>query len=199
LRYILQQLHLALRFYHVHALLEKRAVQKLTRIALTILALGLGVSLTACGGDSDTTSLVGKAAPDFALKSVDGQDCKLSDQKGKVVILDFWATWCPPCRQSLPHVQSVSQDKALAAKNVVAWAVNQQESDDDVKKFLQDNHYTFEVALDASGSVGSSYKVTGMPTTVIIGTDGVIKNVFIGFGDDSAKQIDDAIQQAIGN
>ncbi len=139
------------------------------------------------------------AAPDFALKSVDGQDCKLSDQKGKVVILDFWATWCPPCRQSLPHVQSVSQDQSLAARNVVVWAVNQQESADTVNKFLQDNHYTFKVPLDASGSAGASYKVTGIPTTVIIGADGVIKNVFIGFGDSSPKQIDDAIHQATGN
>jgi peroxiredoxin len=173
-------------------------MQKLSWIALTVLALGLGLSLTARGDDGDTSSLVGKAAPDFALKTVDGQDFKLSDQKGKVVILDFWATWCPPCRKSLPHVQSVSQDKALAAKNVVVWAVNVRESADDVNKFLQDNHYTFKVALDAAGSAGSSYKVTGIPTTVIIGTDGVIKNVFIGFGDDSAKQIDDAIQQVVG-
>ena len=173
-------------------------MRKLTRIALTVLALGLGLSLTARGDDSDTSSLVGKTAPDFALKSAAGQDCKLSDQKGKVVILDFWATWCPPCRQSLPHEQSVSQDKALAAKNVVVWAVNERESADDVKKFLQDNPYTFEVAMDASGSAGSSYKVTGIPTTVIIGADGVIKNVFIGFGDGSAKQIDDAIQQVVG-
>jgi cytochrome c biogenesis protein CcmG/thiol:disulfide interchange protein DsbE len=60
-------------------------------------------------------------------------------------------------------------------------------------------NYTFKVALDASGSVSSSYKVTGIPTTVIIGADGFIKNVFIGSGDDSAKQIDDAIQQVVGN
>jgi peroxiredoxin len=171
---------------------------KFSIIALTVLLLGVGLSLTGCM-DRDTSSLVGNTAPDFALKSADGQDIKLSDEKGKVVILDFWATWCPPCRQSLPHVQSVSQDKTLAAKNVVVLAVNQQESADAVNQFLHDNNYTFKVALDASGSVSSSYKVTGIPTTVIIGTDGVIKNVFIGFGDDSAKQIDDAIQQVVGN
>jgi thiol-disulfide isomerase/thioredoxin len=172
-------------------------MQKLLCIALAVLALGFGLSLTA-RGDDNTNSLVGNAAPDFALKTADGQDFKLSDQKGKVVVLDFWATWCPPCRLSLPHVQSVSQDKALAAKNVVVCAVNVRESADDVNKFLQDNHYTFKVALDSSGSTGTSYKVTGIPTTVIIGTDGVIKNVFIGFGDDSAKQIDNAIQQVVG-
>ncbi len=173
-------------------------MQKLPWIALMVLSLGLGLNLTARGDDSDSSSLVGKAAPDFALKTVDGQDIKLSDQKGKVVVLDFWVTWCPPCRKSLPHVQSVSQDKALAAKNVVVCAVNERESADDVSKFLQDNHYTFKVALDSSGSAGNDYKVTGIPTTVIIGADGVIKNVFIGFGDDSAKQIDDAIQQVVG-
>jgi thiol-disulfide isomerase/thioredoxin len=174
-------------------------MQKLFLITLTVIALGLGLSLIARGDDSDTNSLVGKAAPEIALKTLDGQDFTLSDQKGKVVVLDFWATWCPPCRASLPHVQSVSQDKALAAKNVIVCAVNERESADDVNKFLQDNHYTFKVAMDASGSAGSGYKVTGIPTTVIVGTDGIIKNVFIGFGDDSAKQIDDAIQQVVGS
>jgi thiol-disulfide isomerase/thioredoxin len=173
-------------------------MKKLWIVALAILALGIGLNLTA-RGDDDANSLVGNAAPDFALKTADGQDFKLSDQKGKVVVLDFWATWCPPCRLSLPHVQSVSQDKALAAKNLVVCAVNVRESADDVNKFLQDNHYTFRVALDSSGSTGSSYKVTGIPTTVIIGADGVVKNVFVGFGDDSPKQIDNAIHQAVGN
>src|SRR5262245_53219774 len=72
----------------------------------------------------DTTSLVGAKAPDIAIKSVDGADLKLADLKGKVVLLDFWATWCPPCRVSLPHLQTLSADKKLAKDGLVVWAAN---------------------------------------------------------------------------
>ena len=166
-------------------------------IALSVLLLAVCFGLSGCA-QSDTTSLVGSAAPDFSLKSVDGRELKLSDQRGRVVILDFWATWCQPCQMSLPHLQTLSQDQSLAARNVVVWAVNEQESADTVRSFLQANHFTFTVALDSTGSVGSDYKVTGIPATVVIGPDGVIKNAFVGFGDESAKQIDDAIHQALG-
>src|SRR5271156_5222659 len=91
----------------------------------------------------EPTDLKGKTAPDFSLKTLDGKDVKLSDQKGSVVMVDFWATWCPPCRASLPHVQKVSADAALAQKGLKVFAVNDKEDADTVKKFLTDNKYTF--------------------------------------------------------
>ena len=102
-------------------------------LGLAVVALGIMFGqLAQAGGDKkDTTmSLQGKAAPDFTLKTLDGKEVKLSDQKGSVVMMDFWATWCPPCRKSLPHVQEMSADKELAAKGLKVWAVNAHEQTD---------------------------------------------------------------------
>ena len=133
----------------------------------------------------------------MTLKTLDGKDVKLSGQKGNVVLLDLWATWCPPCRKSLPHVQELSADKALAQKGLVVWAVNSQEPAATAEKFLKENKYTFTVPMDAEGKVGKAYLVTGIPTTVIVGRDGTIKDVFIGFGPNSGKAIDAAVAKAL--
>jgi thiol-disulfide isomerase/thioredoxin len=139
----------------------------------------------------------GKNAPDISLKTLDGKDFKLSDQKGNVVLVDFWATWCPPCRESLPHVQKVSADDALAKKGLKVYAVNDKEEADTVKKFLTDNKYTFTVPMDADQAALKAYSVSGIPTTVIVGRDGKVADVFVGFGDGSAEQIDAAIEKAL--
>src|SRR3954451_4215409 len=75
----------------------------------------------------DTTTLMGKPAPEFSLATLDKHEVKLADAKGKVVMLDFWATWCPPCRASLPHVQKLATDEALHKKGLVVWVVNDKE------------------------------------------------------------------------
>lgn len=147
--------------------------------------------------DTDTSSLVGKQAPNVSLTTVEGKKVTLADEKGKVVVLDFWATWCPPCRESLPHIQHLSENKDLAAKGLVVWAVNAQETPDTINKFLTANHYTFKVPQDSQGSTMQEYLVHGIPTTVIVGRDGSIKNVFIGFGDGVAETIDAAVNKAL--
>jgi peroxiredoxin len=145
----------------------------------------------------DTSSLEGQKAPEIALKTMDGTELKLSEQKGKVVLVDFWATWCPPCRKSLPHVQEMSESKELAEKGLVVWAVNAHEEQAKVKDFLTQNKYSFTVPMDAGGNTMKKYMVQGIPTTLVIGRDGKIRNVFVGFGPDSAKQIDDAVKSAL--
>jgi peroxiredoxin len=145
----------------------------------------------------DTQSLVGQKAQDFSVTTVDGKAAALADQKGKVVVLDFWATWCGPCRASLPHTQEMSAKKEWTDKGLVVWAVNDQENADTIKKFLTDNHYTFSVPMDSDGAVGKGYQVTGIPTVVVIGRDQVIKDVFVGYGEGVGATIDAAVQKAI--
>jgi thiol-disulfide isomerase/thioredoxin len=148
--------------------------------------------------DNDTSGLQGKAAPDFSLKTIDGKDVKLSDMKGSVVVLDFWATWCPPCRASLPHLNKVSQDKALADKGLKVYSINCKEKPDTAKDFLTKNNYSFNVALDSDGKTEESYAVTGIPTTVVVGKDGTVQHVVIGYGgEETAKEIDDAVAAAL--
>ncbi len=168
-----------------------------TLAALVALVLAIGSVQAQTVGSYDTMELSGQPAPEIALKTLAGKEVKLSDQKGKVVMVDMWATWCPPCRASLPHVQEVATNKALAEKGLVVWAVNQRENPAKVKAFLAKNKYDFTVLMDAHGQAARAYGVRGIPTTVIIGRDGKVANVFIGFGQGSAQAIDAALEKAL--
>ena len=172
----------------------------ISSVAIAMLVAVAGINLTACGasGASEPASLKGKPAPAIALKTVDGKDVSLADQKGKVVLVDTWATWCPPCKASLPHIQKLATDKALADKGLVVWAVNDKETKAEVEKFMQDNKYTFIVPMDEKAAVLKAYFVSGIPTTIIVGRDGKVKDAFVGYGGDaSAKEIDEAVNKAL--
>jgi peroxiredoxin len=142
-------------------------------------------------------SLEGKPAPDFSLKTLEGKEVKLSDQKGKVVLIDIWATWCPPCRESLPHLQAIATDTTLADKGLVVWAVNAREGKDKIEPFMKENKYSFTVPMDSDGAVMKKYFVTGIPTTLIIGRDGNVKKAIVGFGPGGEKAIHDAVVKAL--
>jgi thiol-disulfide isomerase/thioredoxin len=169
---------------------------RLFNIAAGLIAMSLLVS--AARAAEDTESLKGQPAPDFSLKTLDGKDVKLSDLKGNVVVLDFWATWCPPCRASLPHLNKVAENKELAEKGLKVLAVNDKEASDKVEGFMTKNKYSFAVPMDADGSTMTEYKVRGIPTTIVVGRDGVIRNVFIGYsGEEGSKKLDAAIEKAL--
>lgn len=172
-----------------------------------MLALGTALTLGACkdssgggaapAGDADPTTLKGKPAADFSLPTLGNTNVSLAGEKGKVVLIDTWATWCPPCRASLPHIQKISSDSKRAAQGLVVWAINDGETTADVSKFLADNKYTFTVLMDPQATVLSKYHVSGIPTTFIVGRDGTIQDVFVGYDDHSAEAIDAAIDKAL--
>jgi peroxiredoxin/outer membrane lipoprotein-sorting protein len=137
--------------------------------------------------DAPTASeLEGKPAPEFKLASLDGKTVSLSDLKGEVVILDFWATWCGPCRLSLPHLDELY--KAQKDKGVEVFALDEQEAKDDVEAFVKKTGLSVPVLLDSEGKAGSQYGVTGIPQTVVIGKDGKIAKIIVGFDPDSSPQ-----------
>ena len=147
---------------------------------------------------SDTSALEGKPAPAFALQTVDGKEVKLADHKGSVVLLDFWATWCGPCKVELPHTQQFSDDKELAAKGLRVFTINEREPREKVANFLKANNYTLPTLLDTDGSVADAYRAQGLPLTVLIGRDGVVRKVIVGFGgDDDVKDLRTAIDAAV--
>ncbi len=133
------------------------------------------------GEEEAPSPLLGKPAPELALKLLEGgEQVSLAKHKGKdVVLLDFWATWCGPCRKSLPLLAEVAaqyKDKGLAF-----YAINQREDADKIKDFLAKQNFKLTVALDSEGKAGEAYGVEGIPQTVLIGKDGTVQAVHIGY------------------
>jgi peroxiredoxin len=141
------------------------------------------------------SELEGKPAPAFAIKDLNDKTVSLKDLKGKVVVLDMWATWCPPCRASLPHLDKLYEE--TKDKDVVIYAVNLQEDKDDVQGFIKQTNLKTPVLLDKDGAVAQAYKANAIPQTIVISKDGNVARVFVGFsGEQSAKDLKQAVEQA---
>lgn len=132
----------------------------------------------AADGESAASALVGQAAPDFTLEDLEGQRVSLAKLKGSVVVLDFWASWCGPCVAALPRLDKIRQE--YAGRGLKVYAVNLKEGRDQARKFMSDKNLRLPVLLDVEGAVAKLYGVEGIPTTVIIGKDGVVKKVVVG-------------------
>lgn len=129
---------------------------------------------------------VGSLAPDVSLKTLQGKKVALSDYRGKVVLLNFWATWCPPCRAEMPSMERLSRifpktDFAMLAVNV------EPDGDQTVPAFLKRWPHSFPVLLDTEGKAQNAYQVFRFPETFIIGREGIIFNHVIG-----AREWDDS-------
>ncbi len=119
-------------------------------------------------------------APGFTLKDMDGKKFSLKDYRGKVVLLNFWATWCPPCRREMPSIERLHQ--YFKGKDFVVLALNQMESGDQVFTFTGDLgvDLTFPILFDKDSSVSRAYGVQGLPTTYIIDKKGNVRFRAIG-------------------
>ena len=121
---------------------------------------------------------VGSLAPDFLLATLDGGELRLSDLRGKAVIVNLWATWCAPCRKEMP--QFVAAYDRYKDEGLEVVAVNVQESPSIIRPFADDFGMKFPVVLDKRGSVSDSYRLIGLPMTYFIDREGVIRSVFQG-------------------
>jgi peroxiredoxin len=118
------------------------------------------------------------AAPDFTLQGEDGKTYRLSDYRGKVVVLNFWATWCPPCRYEMPSMERAH--KKLQGEKIVLLAINVGESEDGVFEFTGQYPVTFPLLLDTEGAIIRKYPVIGLPTTFVIDPRGVVTYRAVG-------------------
>lgn len=118
---------------------------------------------------------IGAKAPDFQLTTLTGETVKLSDFKGKKIMLNFWATWCPPCKAEMPEMEKFSKQ---TPKDLVILAVNI-DPQNDVKGFADKNGITFPILLDKT-NVNETYQILSIPTTYFINSNGVIQNKYTG-------------------
>jgi peroxiredoxin len=130
----------------------------------------------------------GGPAPDFALRDLGGQEIRLSSLRGKVVLLNFWATWCPPCREEIPSM--VKLNRVMAGKPFQMLAVSiDQGGKPAIEAFFKESKSTLPALLDSDGAVGKIYGITGVPETFVIDTKGVIMKKVIGSMDWSDPEV----------
>ena len=137
----------------------------------------------------------GNTPPDFELTTLSGDEVRLSDLKGKKVILNFWASWCGPCKAEMPHMQNY-YEKNKDSDNVEILAVNMTTQErrgmEGIENFVASHELTFPIPLDQEGSVIDTYSVMTIPTTYMIGTDGTVAHKIVGPMDE--KMLEDYIQ-----
>ena len=148
--------------------------------------------------DVEATTLVkvGEMAPDFSVEMLDGRTIKLSELRGKVVMVCFWATWCPPCRQEMAHLQEGVIDH-FAGKDLVVLPISRGEKRDVVEKFINYNGYTFGVGLDPERAIYDMYASNYVPRTFIVDKSGKVAYRVAGYDEETAEAVNAAIAKAL--
>lgn len=118
-------------------------------------------------------------APDFNLKDQYGVVHSLENYKGKVIFLNFWATWCPPCKKEMPDIENIYKEYGENKKDVVILGVNS-EKENEVKKFLKDKGYTFPTVIDENSEVMRKYFIQAFPTSFVIDKEGNVYGYVMG-------------------
>ena len=176
----------------------RNALVLIVVIVVVFLMLVLGRRMREGKGGPGLTAgdVKGQTAPDFTLKSVDGKDVKLSDLRGKAVLLNFWATWCGPCKVEIPWFMELEKQYASQGLVVVGVAMDD-DADKVVPKFVQDMNMDYTVLIGNEKVADLYGGVEGLPMTFYIGRDGKIVKKVAGLT--SHSDIEDGIKQALGN
>jgi len=144
---------------------------------LMILAM-LAVTYNGCGAGPNENPEVGSLAPKFRLDDLNGNEVLLEQFRGKVVMLDFWAIWCGPCRVSMPLLEKLQHE---FSNDMVLLAINLQEEPEYVREYVARRNIGSTVLLDIDGDVGRAYRSESIPMQVLIDKEGVIRHIQVGF------------------
>lgn len=142
--------------------------------------LWTSVSMPATTGGRAPAPRPGFLAPDFELKTDQGETIRLSDLSGRVVIVNVWASWCPPCRAEMPDLERVQRQYRPQGLVILGVNAANQDSVPAMQSFLAQSEVTFPILLDSDGSVSRKYEVQALPSSYFIGRDGVIREVMVG-------------------
>lgn len=151
-----------------------------------LLFLGLASPLAA--QENETLVKVGMKVPEFKVKMFDGQTIDIKDLQGKVVLLNFWATWCPPCRMELSHVQKEIIDR-FKDKDFVFLPISRQDTYDKIKVFREQTGYTFPMGMDPDRKIYALFATASIPRNFVIDKKGKITFMEIGYSEESFKKI----------
>ena len=166
---------------------QKQRSQQYTFIGIALFIGGIVLLLwmmLQSGGDQSVTPSApelmeqNKPAPHFTSPALSGAEIALADYAGDVVVVNFWATWCPPCKAEMPGINAFYE--AHQAEGLVVLAVNAREGEALVRPFIEANGFTFPVLLDPAGSIVNQYQVRSFPTTVIIDRNCIVRHVQVG-------------------
>ncbi|WP_339229201.1 redoxin domain-containing protein [Oceanobacillus sp. FSL K6-2867] len=148
------------------------------RIISALLSIGVFFSIAGLAAADNVGTESGQKAPDFKLMTNDGEMVQLSDFKGKRVLLNFWATWCPPCREEMPDIDRFYKDKdvIVLAVNITNMEMNQKTVDE----FIATYGLTFPILMDEEGQVSQLYRISPIPTTYLIDSGGIIRQRIYG-------------------
>jgi len=152
-------------------------------IILSLLMGGIFL-FSSCGREKSSAPLL---APDFTLRTLDGQEITLSQLKGKAVLLDFWATWCGPCRESIPHLIQLHKTYQEKGFEVIGMSLDKGDIEV-VRHFVKSMDIPYPVAM-SSEDIARNYGVTGLPTSFFIDKEGKIREKMIGFNSTIARQM----------
>jgi peroxiredoxin len=163
----------------------------LRRALLPLLCIALTLFTIQCS----RTRKTGPEAHDFTLKTLDNQEVTLSGFRGKVVLLDFWATWCGPCRQSIPHLVDLYRSHHAEGVEVVGMSVDKG-GEETVRKFVQAMGVPYPIVLTPD-DLARRYGVTGIPALFLIDKQGKIRERFVGFSPSMMKQAESALKDLL--
>jgi len=151
-----------------------------------LLILGLGwIWFSAAPSNATTdgrihTPQTGFLAPNFAAKTLDGETVRLINLRGKVVLINIWASWCPPCRAEMPAIERVYQTYKDNGFVVLAINSTMQDTVADARAFADGNKLSFPILMDETGKITRLYRVQSLPTSFFVGRDGIIREVVVG-------------------
>lgn len=155
--------------------LAKKRKNRLIIRTIVLILLVFAVVFAITTRDKTKVLAVGDKAPDFELVDLDGNKHRLSDYRGEGVFLNFWGTWCPPCKEEMPYMENMS--KEFEEKGVHILAVNIKQSNFTVETFRDQYGLTFPIVIDKDESVRRAFNVIPLPTTFLINADGIIEEI----------------------
>ncbi len=156
------------------------------------LCLALAFLLSSCARKKEESGF----APDFLLKTLEGQEIALSGLKGKVILLDFWATWCGPCKESVPHLIQMYKNYKDKGFELIGMSTDKAGDLEMVHRFVKSMDIPYPIILTPD-EVARRYKITGLPTTILIDRKGKIREKVVGFNSAIGQQIISKVEELV--